>query len=102
MVLAACFLAGVLSAAHAAAPNDSVPSIVVNYSDLNLSTEVGTLALYRRIVAAARQVCPSADTRELQALALSRACQAAATERAVHDVNSPKLAAAYEARSRRG
>jgi hypothetical protein len=60
------------------------------------------LMLYGRIVAAARQVCPSSDTRNLTWLAAQRACEAKAVAQAVQQVNSPKLAATYMAHTRQG
>jgi UrcA family protein len=102
VALAGCLFAGTLSAAHAATPADGVPSVVVKFGDLNLSTEQGTSSLYHRIVAAARQVCPKADPRELSAYASSQACQNAAIARAVNDVHSEHLAATHAAHAKRG
>ena len=47
--------------------SDSIPSIQVRYADLNLSTEQGTLTLYRRIKLAAQQVCPVAHAGDQEA-----------------------------------
>lgn len=91
-VLAGAF-ALVLGEASAAPAPDASASATVRYDDLNLATEQGTLALYRRIVAAARAVCPSEDTRDLMAVELSRRCQARAIDSAVRDVHSSRLAA---------
>ena len=102
MALAGCLLAGTLGIARAATPTDSVPSVVVEYGDLDLSSEAGTLTLYRRIAGAARQVCPDADGRDLALLARIRACQAEAIARAVSDSHIPQLAALYATRSKHG
>jgi UrcA family protein len=102
VALAGCLFAGTVGAAHATTPAADVPSVVVSFSDLNLSTEQGTSALYHRIVAAARQVCPQADQRDLSAYTYSRACQEAAIARAVNDVHSSHLAAVHAAHSKRG
>jgi UrcA family protein len=89
--------------AQAATPdNASAPQIVVKYDDLNLATSEGTQALYSRIETAARHVCAAPDNRDLGAVARSRSCQSQAIERAVQDVHSPQLAAAYAARSKHG
>jgi UrcA family protein len=100
--LAGCVLATTVSVAGAATPAADVPSVVVSYGDLNLSNEQGTRALYRRIVAAARQVCPVQITRELSSVAASNACQADAIARAVRELNNPQLAAVHAARSKHG
>ncbi len=70
--------------------------------DLNLSTEAGAKALYRRVAFAAKQVCPADDIRDLSGLVIARACQQAAIERAVHLVNNPQFAAVYAAATRHG
>ena len=102
LALTACV--GMLSTASAAPSDDAgdAPKITVRYSDLDLSTEAGAKSLYNRISMAARQVCPSDDSRELSRFAIARACQHAAVERAVRAVNSPHLAAAYAAATHRG
>ena len=101
-MLAACLLAGTSGVALAASPQDDVPSMVVAYGDLDLSTAEGTRTLYKRISTAARQVCPFEDSRDLARLALSHACREQAIARAVHDVNSPRLAALHADRVKRG
>jgi len=102
MALAGCLLTGTLSVAHAITPTDSVPTATVKYGDLDLSTQDGALTLYRRIAAAARQVCPDEDVRNLALFVRSRACQADAIARAVNDSHIPQLAAVYAARSKHG
>lgn len=91
-MLAGCLLAGSL-AAQAAAPTYEVPTMVVNYSDLDLSTEDGVHLLYKRISRAADRVCPYADSLEPARIAYSHACRDGAIARAVRDINSPQLAA---------
>lgn len=93
--------AGAVGSAQAAAGASDAPTVKVRYSDLDLSTEQGSLALYGRIVAAAYQVC-AADIRDLDAMAAARECRAQAIARAVRDVNSPKLASVYAERQRHG
>jgi UrcA family protein len=84
------------------ATSDGVPSIQVRYADLNLATDTGTNALYHRIAAAARLVCPQADIRDLPAMAASKRCQAEAVAQAVRDVNSPQLAMVLATHTNRG
>ncbi len=100
LALTACV--GVLSTASAATPDADVPMATVRYGDLNLSTDAGAKTLYARISTAARQVCPSVESRDLSHLSAAHACQRAAIDRAVHSVNSPHLAAAYAAATHRG
>jgi UrcA family protein len=90
-----------LGLAKASTPAADVPSVVVNYDDLNLATEHGTLALYGRITAAAHRVCPEEVRLDARRTALARACVSDAIARAVSQVNSPKLAELEAARARR-
>jgi UrcA family protein len=100
--LTACLMIGAAATAHAAALPDATPSVRVNYRSADLATGQGTLALYGRIVSAARKVCAVSDIRNLAEVSLGRACEAQAVARAVRDVNSPRLAALYSAQLRRG
>lgn len=95
-VLATCTAIGALGSAQAADANS--PALTVRYSDLNLSTEQGSLVLYGRIVAAARQVCVVDDIRDLRAFNAAKLCREQAIAKAVRDVNSPMLASVYAAR----
>jgi len=100
--LVGCLLAVASSMTHAATATGDVPSVVVKYGDLNLSTKEGTHSLYGRITSAARQVCERPDLRDLATFAASRQCESAAIARAVSDVHSPRLAAVYAMRTKRG
>lgn len=99
-VLAAGAAIGAVGSARA--DTADAPALTVRYADLNLSTEQGSLVLYGRIVAAARQVCAVDDIRELQLFKAAKACREEAIARAVRDVNSPMLASVYAARLRHG
>jgi len=99
-VLATCAAIGAVGSAHAASADS--PALKVRYSDLNLSTEQGSLALYGRIVDAARQVCVVDNIRDLRAMATARVCREEAIAKAVRDVNSPMLASIYAERLRHG
>ena len=99
-VLAACTALGAVGSAHAATAGS--PAITVRYSDLNLSTEQGSLALYGRIVAAAREVCIVEGISDLTAVVAAKRCREQAIARAVRDVDSPMLAAVYAERRRHG
>ena len=71
-----------------------VPSVTVRYADLDLSTSAGANALYRRIQAAAKQVCSSPGTDPIEQFAW-RSCYSSAVGDAVRKVNSPLLIAVH-------
>jgi UrcA family protein len=103
VVLTAGLIGGTAGAAQAGVPADGVPSITVAYGDLNLESAQGSAALYARIAAAARTVCATPnDIRDLGALATARSCERQAIARAVHAVNSPRLADVYAVHLRHG
>jgi UrcA family protein len=91
---AAALLASPAAASAAQAAADS-PQTTVHYSLRDLSSDRGTQALYRRIVSAARTVCPAGDSRDLVAFAASRQCQRQAVARAVAQIGSARLAALH-------
>ena len=95
-------VAGVLGVATAgAAGTDSdVPSIVVKYSDRNLSTDIGVKDLYAQIVRAAKQVCPEATIRDLNLQRQVNQCRDQAIARAIAKVGNSQLAALYATHSR--
>jgi UrcA family protein len=70
-----------------------VPKIEVKYTDLDLATDQGARTLYRRIAAAARQVCPHGEGSIVPKMdELSRTCIRESIARAVREVNSQRLA----------
>jgi UrcA family protein len=77
-----------------AAPDTEAPKMVVHYADLNLVNPRAVEELYRRIAAAAHQVCDSSD-RSLQAQARDGICKKQSVARAVAVVNQPALTAFY-------
>ena len=101
-MIVGCLLAAAASVTAATSAPDDVPSVTVRYADLDLTTEEGAQALYRRIRFAAQAVCPPADSLDLARLALTRSCQEQAIARAVQAVSSPRLAAVYAMHARRG
>jgi UrcA family protein len=82
-------------AANAAAVDEAVPSIVVRYSRDSLAHQDGVRDLYRRIVIAARQVCPADESRELAANARVAACRQQAVSRAIQQIHNSQLAALH-------
>lgn len=78
------------------------PAVAVRYGDLDLSTPTGVNTLYRRISAAARQVCPDVYSHDPNVALAAEHCQAAAVARAVTEVNNPSLAMLHAARVAHG
>jgi UrcA family protein len=60
----------------------SIPTVTVSYADLDLSKAEGVRTLYQRIVAAAQQVCASAE-RDASVATSRERCAAEAVSRAV-------------------
>lgn len=107
-VILTALTAGLIGALATTAANASdaarvsdAPAVSVKYSDLNLATDQGNVALYKRIVSAARQVCPIDTGPNARLIAQSRKCVDDAVARAVSDIESPQLAALQAARSHR-
>jgi UrcA family protein len=92
-----------LSASLASAQNPltdaRIPQRTVGFADLNTSKHEGIEKLYWRIRAAAKAICIEPETRELQRKSAGRRCQDQAIERAVGDVNLPRLTAYHRGRS---
>jgi UrcA family protein len=97
-------LAGIMAAgaAGAATPGNDVPAVVVKYSDQSLATQDGVNQLYRRLMAAARQVCPDAPIRDLGAMKQVEQCRNEAVARAIRQIDNPQLAALYASHSKNG
>ncbi|HEY1725138.1 MAG TPA: UrcA family protein [Steroidobacteraceae bacterium] len=101
-LVAGSILSAAPGAAAAATPAGDVPSVVVRYADLDLTSDRGAHILYRRIQGAANVVCPQPDIRDLKAIVEAHACREQAIARAVQTVSSPQLAAIYAANPKRG
>jgi UrcA family protein len=86
----------------AAADRSDTASEIVKYGDLNVSDPQGAATLYRRIVAAAHNVCGSdeIDSRLLGSRVRVEACVHQAIVDAVTRVGRPELIAAYNAKNR--
>jgi UrcA family protein len=93
-------LAGIVAAGAAGLDSD-VPSVVVKYSDQNLATDDGALALYRQITSAAKRVCPDAS-KDLSRLAIAQQCRNEAVARAIRQIDNSRLAALHAAHSKNG
>jgi UrcA family protein len=75
----------------ARAADDALPSRRVSYADLDISKPAGAKVLYRRIAAAAEQVCGNEGRRDLETMTRNRACIDQAIATAVTRVNSAAL-----------
>jgi len=80
--------------------SDSVPSVSVRYSDLDIASPAGVQMLLKRIDAAANTACGGVpDIRQLHQWANFEACRRSAVARAVATVDSPMLTATAHRRS---
>ena len=91
---------GPAAAAAAAAVADAAPRVIVRYTAQEAATERGARALYRRIAAAARQVCPVPVASNLRGDAASSQCRETAINAAVAATHAPHLVAIAAARRR--
>ena len=87
-VMAVAMLVGV---AQGAEVQGEVAAHAVRYEDLNLNTDAGVQALYKRIQGAAKEVCGGVDGRDLQVARAHQACVARAVADAVATVNNQML-----------
>lgn len=81
------------AAAAVTAPAADALSVTVRYGDLDLASAAGARALYRRLVVAARQVCPDNGSRDLAILRFEETCRNQAIVNAARQIPSPQLAA---------
>jgi UrcA family protein len=87
-----------LQSAHADTPQ-GLPSVVVQYADLDVSHSTGASALYHRLRGAAETVCSPLDGRDLASRAAFNACVQSALNTAVAKVNQPALTGYYKAKT---
>jgi UrcA family protein len=73
------------------------PRLVVQYTDLNLTTAEDARRLYSRLKAASRAVCSDFLSRELNRLPLRKECYAKALDNAVANVNHATVSALHAA-----
>ncbi len=100
-LLAGCLLSTVSVVANAT-PSDDTPSVVVEYDAQTLATESGLRTLYRRLVLAARQVCPESPARDLIRLTATQQCQKESIARALRHIDNPQLAQMFVGSANRG
>jgi UrcA family protein len=96
-LLATAVLAFIISLLEITPAWSSTPgerSVTVSYRDLDLSTPEGAKVLYKRIQAAAKEVCGRPET-DLLEQAIWKSCYRHAVGDAVGKVNSPLLTAVH-------
>jgi UrcA family protein len=95
-------LASTFAAVCTAADSSDTRSETVKYADLNVSNPEGAAALYRRIAAAANNVCRSfeLDSRYIGSQAGLNACVRKAIADAVTKVGRPELFTVYNSKNR--
>jgi UrcA family protein len=102
LLMVLCGLGAVsASAAGAATQEGDVPAIAVKYDPQSLVNDGAVRALYGRIVAASRNVCPDMSVGRIPS-ASAEACRRQSIARAVMHVNNPRLAALYATSSKNG
>lgn len=101
-MIGGCLIGSLIGQTAAAAPLDDAPAIVVKYDALSLSTEPGIRALYRRLEAAAHRVCDVESSRDLTSTTVAKNCREAALDRAVRQINNPRLAEIRMVGAKRG
>jgi len=83
-------------ASAASDSNAETTSVYVQVTDLNLANPAGVDALYRRLGAAARQVCGNTNDLKsvgsLKQLRLNKECYTSTMARALAEANFPSLA----------
>jgi UrcA family protein len=96
-ILIAVALLPLLAGAASAAERD-VQTASVSLRGINVGSAAGAALLHARIVAAARQVCGTADTKDMQAMADMNACRAAALAQAAPQLEVALVSARLAAR----
>jgi UrcA family protein len=79
-----------------AADSQPLPTRVVRFDDLNLSTTAGINKLYKRLQEASRAVCRAYLIPELALRAKRQACYDQAMSVAIARINMPTLTALYQ------
>jgi UrcA family protein len=86
----------VASLAVASATVSASERVVVDYSDLNLTTVSGASELYGRIVRAAHAVCHEVPLSDVHRYLMWKSCLESAVTEAVATVGSPLLTARHQ------
>jgi UrcA family protein len=91
-------LVSTFAAVCGAADSGEVPTAVVRYADLDISTTQGATALYNRIHSTAEGLCAPFNGADLLFKFEAKACVQQAIKGAVAKVNRPALSAIYAAK----
>jgi UrcA family protein len=102
MLMGGLSCAMAVGTASAATVDSDVPSLVVRYNSQTLATDSGVQDLYRRIVRAAKQVCPEILGQDLRSYGRAQQCRAQAVANAINQINNSRLAALYATRLKSG
>ena len=95
LVLVLC-AGSALGAACSSSPASAAPEMTVSYQDLNLANVADVRVLYRRLKAAATDVCGNVPAQQLQRHLAFERCYNAALESAVTQIDLPQLQAMYQ------
>jgi UrcA family protein len=101
MLICGIVSAAGIAAASAATPDENELAVTVKFDPVTLSTDRGAHVLYRRLVAAAAEVCPAVASPHLIPRAVQQ-CREQSVARAVYQINNPKLVAVYQTNSKNG
>jgi UrcA family protein len=82
--------------AQAGSVDAEIPTVAVGYADLDLTSDAGVTALYRRLQVAAKQVCRSFESHEIGRATQRRACYNQALSSAVTKVNLEMLSVLHK------
>jgi UrcA family protein len=80
---------------------DGIPTVKVDYSGIDLSTDKGATLLYHQLSHAAAQVCSGWEGRQLSLLSQRQRCYDKALSDAVIQVNKPLVAELHQRQSSR-
>ena len=83
----------------AQADDPRVPRVVVSYADLDLTTDAGVEALYRRLQVATRQVCRVFEDHMIERSLKHRACYDQVLAESVAKVNVEMLSVLHRSAS---
>jgi UrcA family protein len=102
MILCGVVGAAGIGAVSAATPDDESSSVAVKYDPQSLSTQDGARALYRKLVRAAEEVCPTNSASPFLPSPAVVECRAQSVARAVFKINNPRLVAVYNTSTKHG
>jgi UrcA family protein len=95
LAMLAAFAAAALLATPSQAGASAIRTTTVNFSDINTHSPAGAEALYRRLRAAARQVCDDSSARGIEVRRSVQQCRKDALDRAVAQAAQPLLTALH-------